>query len=61
MYTLSEKDVNRLIILCAEKCVSNKDSDSKQQYQHLLNKLKIYKDQNHAPDTSNERRSSGDD
>ena len=53
MYTLSEKDVNRLIILCAEKCVSNKDSDSKQEYQHLLNKLKIYKDQNHAPDSSN--------
>ena len=51
MYSLSEKDVNRLIILCAEKCVSCKDSESRKEYQHLLNKLKTYKEQNH--DTSN--------
>ena len=52
MYTLSEKDVNRLIILCADKCASIKDIDSKKEYQHLLNKLKIYKDQNHVSSNS---------
>ena len=51
MYTLSEKDINRLIVLCAEKCVSCKDNEVKKEYQHLLNKLKTYKQQNH--DTSN--------
>jgi len=46
MYSLSEKDVNRLIILCAEKAVSTSDKSAKQEYQHLLNKLKNYKEQN---------------
>jgi len=50
MYNLSIKDVNRLIILCAEKAVSTPDKITKQEYQHLINKLKIYKEQNH--DTS---------
>jgi uncharacterized protein YecT (DUF1311 family) len=48
MYVLSEKDINRLIILCAEKAVATSDKSIKQEYQHLLNKLKTYKDQNHA-------------
>ena len=51
MYTLSEKDINRLIVLCAEKCVACKECEAKREYQHLLNKLKTYKQQNH--DTSN--------
>ena len=51
MYTLSEKDINRLIVLCAEKCVACKDGEAKKEYHHLLNKLKTYKQQNH--DTSN--------
>ena len=46
MYTLSEKDINRLIILCAEKAVSTSEKSTKQEYQHLLNKLKNYKEQN---------------
>jgi len=50
MYTLSEKDINRLIILCAEKASSTHDHVTKQEYQHLLNKLKTYKEQIH--DTS---------
>jgi len=52
MYTLSEKDINRMIILCAEKCVACKDSESRKEYQHLLNKLKIYKEQNHVSPNS---------
>ena len=52
MYTLSEKDINRLIVICAEKCVSCHDSESKKEYQHLLNKLKTYKQQNHATSNS---------
>jgi hypothetical protein len=46
MYVLSEKDINRLIILCAEKSATTTDKSAKQEYQHLLNKLKNYKDQN---------------
>jgi hypothetical protein len=60
MYLLSEKDINRLIVLCAEKCVSSKNSEIKE-YHHLLNKLKIYKEQNYVSHTSNGRKSSGDD
>ena len=46
MYSLSEKDINRLIILCAEKSASTADKSTKQEYQHLVNKLKNYKEQN---------------
>lgn len=52
MYVLSEKDINRLIILCAEKAVATSDKGTKQEYQHLLNKLKIYKEQNHVSPSS---------
>jgi len=45
MFVLAEKDVNRLIILCAEK-VTTSEGSMKQEYHHLLNKLKTYKDQN---------------
>lgn len=50
MYSLSEKDINRLIILTAEKTVAA-EGESKKEYQHLLNKLKNYKDQNFVNDT----------
>lgn len=50
MYTLSERDINRLIILTAEKTVVS-EGDSKKEYQHLLNKLKTYKEQNFVNDT----------
>lgn len=46
MYILSAKDINRLIILCAEKVSCAKESNIRKEYQHLLNKLKTYKDQN---------------
>jgi hypothetical protein len=46
MYVLSEKDINRLIILCAERAVTTSDKSAKQEYQRLINKLKNYKDQN---------------
>jgi hypothetical protein len=46
MYVLSEKDINRLIMLCAEKSAVTTDRVTKQEYQHLLNKLKNYKEQN---------------
>lgn len=52
MYTLSEKDVNRLIMICAEKCSACNDKEAKKEYQHLLNKLKNYKEQNHATSDS---------
>ena len=46
MYALSEKDINRLIMLCAEKSAVTTDRVTKHEYQHLINKLKNYKEQN---------------
>lgn len=46
MYMLSEKDINRLIVACNKMIMSSSNKATQSEYQHLINRLSIYKEQN---------------
>jgi uncharacterized protein YcaQ len=46
MYVLPETDINKLIVACNKVAAQSIDQNVRREYQHLINRLSNYKEQN---------------
>ena len=46
MYVLPETDINKLIVACNKVAAQSSDQNARREYQHLINRLSNYKEQN---------------